>query len=658
MIAPRLHIDAETTSTEDLRKTGAERYMQHKNTQVTVVCWAIDNGPVSAWYPGQPCPQEIIDHILNDHILVAHNYQFELALFWYILGHRHNWPVPTHDQWSCTMARAQYHGLPAGLFDLGVALGLSVLKDKFAHGLMMRMARPRSIIPLVWWHETDPVKLSLLTDYCITDVKTEREADRILPELPPRERNVWLMDGRINRRGVRIDVEAVEVLTTITQAEQGRLGGAMAIVTHNRVKSVSHTGALLRWVQGQGLPVQDLTRDTVQGLLAHPNLLAPYRGVQQALECRREGNRTSSAKFRSMLAAIGIDHRARGLFAYYGAGRTGRFSSKRVQFQNLLRPTIQDPTSALELILTLSRQGLHGDEIANALYVLYPDTPLGVVVSCLRGCIVADLGNVLTVADLAQIEARVICWLSGQRDVLQVFARGDDVYAYTAGQQGSSDRQFGKVLVLACGFGMGPPKFQATAAKYGIVLNDDQAWDAVHGWRANNPYTVAFWYELGDAALALTRARTGTTKWVRDIKFARRARSIRITLPSGRDLIYQSPQIIADPRMPNRPQFSYLGVDSYTRQYKRLRSYGGKLAENITQALARDVMVEAALTLESGPHSVPVLGHSHDELIGQAPEARAQTQLKLMLDVMKITPAWAPGLPVGAEGFTSYRYRK
>jgi DNA polymerase len=262
------------------------------------------------------------------------------------------------------------------------------------------------------------------------------------------------------------------------------------------------------------------------------------------------------------------------------------------------------------------------------LEMLFEDSALGVVASCLRSTIVAGPLQRLAIADFSQIEARVLAWLAGQESALDVFREGKDIYVETARAIGSSNRQLGKVLVLACGFGMGHERFRATALTYGLVLSEAEAADAVTAWREVNHQIVNYWWQSHKALLRVTRYGPGATQSYGEVTFFNRPGAILARLPSGRHLVYRHPKIELNDR--------------------------GKIVENLTQAVARDVMVEAML----GLRGLPLIATIHDELIAEVPEDAADGVLDNMLTVMRQTPSWAAGLPVDAAGFIVRRYQK
>ena len=334
----RLVLDLETASTADLRKTGAQAYAEHPDTRITVLCFAVDDNPVCTWISGPP-PALFLTALMAGATVVAHNYLFEFNLYHQKLVPR-GWPPIPLSRWSCTMARALVAGYPASLELVGKALGLSPSQQKDTAGrdLMLRFARPRSLNPLTWWHETDPARYAALCDYCAQDVIAERWVDRAIPELSPRERAIFEIDFHINQRGMGIDHRLVGELSVVAHEAQDQLAQAIVRLTNGQVTSLNQVAQLRTWLGFQGVETPDLRRGTVQALLADRTLTGPAR---QALQARLDASRASTAKLAAIVLARSGDGRLRGLFQYYGANRTGRWAGRRVQPQNLFRGSIK-----------------------------------------------------------------------------------------------------------------------------------------------------------------------------------------------------------------------------------------------------------------------------------------------------------------------------
>lgn len=636
----RVVLDLETASTVDLTVVGAHVYAEHPDTRITVLCYAIDDAPTRSWTGGEP-PDDFVAAIRAGAVVVAHNYLFEFDVHHAKLVPL-GWPPIPLGQWSCTMARALVAGYPAGLEAAARAAKLTIQKDASARDLMLRMARPRKLDPLTWWHETDAPRFARLCAYCAQDVAAERALDKALPELSPRERAIFDADHRLNQRGLRVDHALVARMRALAEHERKRINGRLTRLTNGQVTAGTQVARIGAWLQDQNVSAPSLAREKVEGMLLTEHHAEHVRAVLQA---RLDVSRSSTAKLTTIQAAASRDDRMRGCFQYYGANRTGRWAGRRFQPQNLPRGTIKDVGAAVELI----ERGATPEDLD----LLFEDSTMGVLASCLRATIEAPPGHTLVAVDLSQIEARVLAWLADQRDVLEVFARGEDVYSYTARRLGSPSRQLGKVLVLACGFGMGPARFRLTAAAYGLDLTDAQAEDAVTGWRDLNRQIVNYWWEAHKVAMRVTRGRDGTLeRWGR-VTFIRRRGALLARLPSGRHLVYRDPRVIPNPDH-GHLEMTYMGIDKGA--WMRLRTWPGKLTENLVQAIARDVLADAMVTMDRG--AAPLIATVHDELVAETPTPKAPAALAWMLAVMRRPVPWAPGLPVDAAGFVGQRYRK
>lgn len=677
MTKRRFLLDVESASPVDLKKAGAHAYWEHPDTRVLCVSYRVDDGPIVRWRPGDPTPYFAQELHQGGFRVVAHNYLFEFWAWRFKLGPVWGWgECPAIPRWDCTMARALYWGLPASLDDVGDALHLPVVKDKEARPIMLRLSRPRSQNPdgsYVWWHETDPDKFERLQSYCDQDVEVEGLVDDALPALPDRERRIFDMDGLINFRGIAIDTNMIGILNGLTGSEGRRLNADMARLTGRPGTTTNQVKVIGEVLTGLGFPVPDLTKATVAeyikgaervvalqrdndalGSPAHidPGALAQAIAARDILRTRQEAAKASTAKLAAMTAGASKDNRCRGLFQYAGAGRTLRWAGRRVQTQNYPRGVLKALDELFRFLERVPRI------TAEELTPLIPCSVMDACSSMLRGCLIADDLMTLVAVDKAQIEARVLSWLAGQKDILAVFAAGKDVYTHTANGIGSSDRQLGKVLVLACGFGMGPDKFQESAAAYGLTLSAEQSEDAVEAWRKLNHKIVSFWWDVDRAAKLVAQSPHGATAYVGRVVFTKTRKAMRITLPSGSQLTYQNVEVGVDAF--GREALSYMGVEPTSKKWLRIRTYGGRLVENITQATARDVLADDLLRVEKEVPTAFTVGTAHDEGIFETVggEIEGNVVLKKVLAVMRKPPTWAPDLPVWAEGWTGKRYRK
>ena len=643
----RVIIDLETTSTVDLRKSGAQAYAEHPDTMVTVLCFSVDDAPVYTWrWNDAKLTPKVADMfriwLEQGAVIVAHNYLFEFNLWHQKLVPLGFPPIPLA-QWSCTMARALVAGYPASLDAAARAAKLPITKDATAHGLMLRMARPRTTEPTVtWWHETSQEHFKRLCDYCAQDVLAERALDQVVPELSARERLVFDVDHVINQRGLHVDLDLVDKLYGHAEAAKHLANRDLIAATNGQVTTANQVAKIRWWLAGLGIHPPDLRRATVQRALDQPHITGPARTVLQA---RLDTSRSSTAKLDAIRSARSLDGRVRGTFQYYGASRTGRTAGRRLQPQNLFRGSIKDVNGALLVI----KSGTPTEDLS----LLFEDSPMGVVASCLRSCITAPVGHKLVVCDFSQIEARALAWLAGENHALEVFARGDDIYTETAKGIGSSSRQLGKVLVLACGYGMGVRRFQETAATFKLDLTYDEAEHAVRSWRDLNRRIVDYWWSCNRAVMRVARGLPGTEVHVGRTVFKRRQDALLIQLPSGRHLVYRRPHILENPDT-GKEEFCYMG--SHGSDWHMQRAWPGKTVENITQAVARDVLMDKLVRLHD--RGLTLVAQVHDELIAEAPEAEADQVYAVMKAEMSSTVTWGSTLPLAAEGFVAQRYQK
>lgn len=631
-----LSLDFETSSSTDLKKVGASKYSRSADLVVTVVAWAIDDAPVqSVTLPGRDgLPQEIKDHFKKGGLLAAWNASFECA----ILENYFN-IFPAADKIICTMQRALYSGLPAALGTAGPALGLDVVKDKSAERLMREMSKPNR---KGLFQFEDIEKLEALAAYCRQDVEAERAIANKIDKLPPNEGRVSRLDRKANNHGVRIDKTLINKMIALAAAETKALNQRATEITNGAVTSPgTQTAKVLQFFR-EGKAPPSLAKQNVLEALKSDDLTPIER---ELLELRQLAAKSSVKKLQAALNAAEDDDCIRGMLSYYGASRTGRWSGKGAggfQPQNLPRPSIKDPDAAINDILAGNDISHHGPV-------------LDVISSCLRGVIIPRPHKKFATVDLAQIEARVLPFLAGQDDILKVFESGKDVYTHTANKLGSDNRTLGKVLVLACGYGMGASKFKDTAKTYGLNLTDEEAENAVKAWRDASNKITAFWRKAGKTvkdAINNPNHRKFISKGLSAFAIQKDdGLLLRIKLPSGRELFYRNAQITED------DEITYAGSNQKTRKWESIRTYGGKLVENIVQAVARDVIASIALKIEDQNIGELILT-IHDEVIIEVDEDKAAEKYHQINHIMHTAPLWAAGLPLGADGHIQIRYGK
>jgi DNA polymerase len=522
----------------------------------------------------------------------------------------------------------------------------------------MKKPRPHKDGSITWWDQDEPELLWRLGEYCAQDVRVERSIGRRLRPMPAEERRLWVLDQHMNHRGLKVDVDAVQKMQTVVDGEMIRIGAALAGLTDSRITSPTQTARLLGYLKEEGVRIDSLDK-RVLPIVLKDDLDPRHR---QILKLYGQGAKSSTAKLRSMMNYLDDDGRIRSLTQYGGAMRTLRWAGRGPQIQNYPRPSKEiDARVAIDHIVW----GVDAETIDFA-----HGEPMTVVSQCLRGAYVPAHGHAFAVCDYSGIEARVVAWLAGQDDALDVFRTGADIYRKAANDVGSSSRDLGKLLVLSCGFGAGPRRVAIIAQNppYFIELTKEEAIKNVYGWRDANHHIRSLWYEVDDLIrLVLQKHVDDRWLWTSGRKIAfrmatdeRLAGALLMRLPSGRKIVYRNAsidEIINDPdgAADVEAVIRYDGLD-WTKKWTRIRSWGGKFVENMTQAVARDLLAGAVLQLDNDDNDL--LTTIHDEIIAEPLKARADARLKEMKAAMGEAPSWAYGLPLKAEGSVMGRYGK
>jgi DNA polymerase len=637
-----LHLDFETYCDLDLKKVGIHRYTAHPSFTVMAVAWKLDGrATLKAVFPnpaGVRMPPDLIQALHSPDVQGhAWNAAFETAVL-ERLG------MFVANPLSCTMQRALAYGLPGKLDAAAAALGVAAQKDMTGHRLMLKMSRPpKPGAAYVNWLVSDFIALG---DYCAGDVDAEADVSAVIPELQPEEAELSRLDAAMNTSGeLGIDLIRVSTLNVVAGAAGRADAARCAVLTGGAVTSPgTQTARLLTWLGGQGFALEDVARATVEETLID----MPEGDAREVLQIRLRMARASNRKLERMQDMASPVRRAlRGQFQFCGAGRTGRWSGRGVQVQNLPRiPKGFDPEKFYRMATACVTRG--DMDVFNG---VTPAPVLDCVSWSLRSCLKAtDDAKVLWSFDFSQIEARVLAWLAGQQDILAVFAAGDDVYVWAAAQFGSQDRQLGKVLVLALGYGMGAIKLRETALKsYNVRMTAAQAEKFKGGWRHANRHIVSFWSQIEYAAKqAILRRGEVIAVGGSGVAFVCTSRTLQMRLPSGRVLYYHRARLDGE-----TGSIVYWGAEVGGRWVEQ-RTWGGKLAENATQAAARDIMAEAMLRGFRRGSLVPCMT-VHDELVYAVPPHGAAI-FEYLRDLMLEAPPWAGGLPLAGEHKIMRRY--
>lgn len=642
-----------------------------KGAKVLLVAYAIDGGPVMVVAFNAEELQALIDQADK---VVIHNAQFDVTVL------RENGVEVPLDKLIDTMALAMLHGLPGSLDKLSEIFRLETPKMKEGRRLVRMFCVPDKK-GHVHTAETKPQDWETFKQYAAMDVAAMRELHSKLPKWNWNsfEQALWILDQKINARGIMIDVELAEAALRAVTTAQEQLAEKAARLTDGAVPSTTQRDALLSYIgEAYGVEPDDLRAGTVEKLLEGD--LPP--DLVELLQVRLQATTSSTAKYNTALNAA-TDGRLRGTLQYSGASRTARWAGRLVQLQNLPRPTLKQGE------IDLGIEALKGG-YADLLF----DNVMELASSAIRGLLIAPLGKKLVIADLSSIEGRALAWLAGEQWKVEAYAAGADLYVLTYAKTFNvspesvtkDQRQIGKILELAMGYGGGAGAFATFAAGYGtdleamaekawpilprsILEEAEKAWDWTkeqgrptqglsqkvwvvcdsfkRQWRRANPEITSFWRDVEDGVREAIEDN-GSTAEVRKVKVLRSGAWLRIVLPSGRSLSYPAPRV-------EDGVISFMGVNQFSRRWERLTTFGGRLVENITQATARDILACGLVNAEAAGLN-PVL-HIHDEILCEADD-KPEFSAELLADCMSRTPGWAAGLPLSAEGFECARYRK
>ncbi len=658
-----LSLDLETYSDVNLAKCGVYKYAESPAFEILLFGYAVDGGPVQVidLAQGETIPEEILDVLTDDTVTKwAFNANFERVCLSRYLTDLGRSLDPFYDQhplsqecarflnpagWKCSMVWSAYLGLPLSLEGVGAVLNLDNQKMKEGRDLIRYFCVPCKETKTnggrtrnLPQHALD--KWNLFKSYNKRDVEVEMAIQQRLQKYPVPEK-VWEeyhLDQEINDRGIAIDLELARQAVALDA--QSRESLMAALKERTGLENPNSVLQMLDWLEQHGMKTDSLGKKNVQELLKTAQ--EPLRSV---LLLRQKLAKSSVKKYQAMEMTACKDGRARGMFQFYGANRTGRFAGRHIQLQNLPQNHLPDLSEARELV----RQGNY--EALDMLYESIPD----VLSQLIRTAFVPRKGMKFVVSDFSAIEARVISWLAGERWKSEAFAAGKDIYCSTASQMfgvpvvkhgiNGNLRQKGKIAELACGYGGSVGALKAMGA-LDMGIPEEELGNLVQSWRSANPHIVDFWWQVDGAVKTTIKQRIPV--WVNNIRFSCQSGMLFIELPSGRRLSYVKPQI-------GENQFggesvTYEGIGA-TKKWERLESYGPKFVENIVQGIARDILCYAMQTLRC----CAIVGHVHDELII---ECSKEVSVDAICQQMSRTPPWAKGLVLRADGYECAFYQK
>ena len=639
--------DLETYSSVDLTKCGVYRYCESEDFEILLAAYSIDGGAVQVTdlACGEKLPQEILDALEDETVEKwSYNSQFERICLSRLLGYpAGDYLAP--ESWRCSMVWASTLGLPRSLESVGVVLGLEKQKLTEGKDLIRYFCVPCKPTKANGGRtrnrpEHDPEKWERFKAYNLRDVETEMQIQKRLSKFPVPDA-IWEeyhLDQEINDRGIGVDMELVRQAISMDARSREWLTASMQELTE--LENPNSVQQMKQWLADHGLETDTLGKKAVA------ELLKTARGpLREVLSLRQQLAKSSVKKYTAMENAVCADSRAHGMFQFYGANRTGRFSGRLIQLQNLYKNTMPDLAQARALV----RSGNY-----EALSLLYEDIP-DTLSQLIRTAFVPQDGRKLIVADFSAIEARVLAWFAGEKWVLEVFEKGGDIYCETAARmfhcrvekhgENAELRQKGKQATVACGYGGSVGALKAMGALE-AGMTEEELQPLVDSWREANPNIVRFWWDVDRAVKDCIRQRVPTE--THGLHFDYRSAMLFITLPSGRRLAYVKPRI-------GENQFggesvTYMGVGG-TKKWERLESYGPKFVENIVQGTARDILCYAMQTLKN----CSIVAHVHDEVIIEADRRMSVTAV---CEQMGRTPPWAKGLKLRADGYECEFYQK
>lgn len=644
-----IHLDFETYSTVDIKKAGSYLYSIDPSTEILCVAYAIDGQPVKLLKPDDlhNIPYFINTQLFESdfeplpQLFIAHNANFEFNIYHNILVKKYRWPEKPLRQWRCTAAIAAANALPRSLEKCSKALNLPIKKNMAGKRVMLKLSKPRTPTknnPSIRHNKKEDY--DILYNYCQDDVEVERHIYEKLRPLNATEQKVYFLDQDINSRGVQIDIDAVNKSLEIISTVKSDTCNAM-----NKFGfSPSQIDKALQWLKNKGVDLPDLKKDTVTKALKSS---IPDE-ARTLLMLRQQVSKTSTAKFQSFRNSVDEKGRMRDMFRYHGAS-TGRWSGQRVQLHNLPRGSIADIDQCISELKTQTYQQFKEK---------YHDV-MDALSSCLRGMIVAKEGHRLFVADYASIEARVALWFVDDRLGIRQYENKEDLYIsmaqsiYHKEEISTQERHLGKAAILGCSYGLGYKKFRETCMNQGLEIDEVTAKRAVTAYRKKYSKIVRMWYRLESAAIEAVR--TGKTISIGKACYGFYQGFLYCKLPAGRCLAYYQPETKLENVFGQKKRvLTYMGTNTFTKGFERLKTWGGTLFENIIQAIARDIMAAAMLRLDGKGYKIIMT--VHDEIVAEVPDDFGS--LDDFINMMVELPEWAKGCPVEAEGFMCERYKK
>lgn len=675
----KVHLDFETRSKISVADVGPWRYSLDPSTTVLCLCYKksdstkdmvsvitkgdfenyFDNrvfaGGIIPFSPGLANINRLVALAENPDVrFYAHNSMFEYCMWNNILAKVYGFPeLKDFDRWECTASKAATHALPRALGACAKALHLSEEKDETGKRIMMKLSRPKKPSkkdPSIWCD--NPEDFKTLYKYCEQDVIVESAIDNAIPELNSFEREIWKLDQRINSRGIKIDVETLDIARRFVDTFKNKLNDELCYLTGGLVSKASEVKRLTEYLH-DFVDKKDLPSLNAASINEYPANCTDSK-IKRILEIRQQAGKSSTSKLEKIKMCICPDNKVRDILVYHGAS-TGRWAGAGIQVQNFPRGAEEyDINSVIETI-KLNNYDVFA--------TVYPNV-IDAISASLRGFLIADTGKDFIAADYSNIESRVLFWVAGCDKGLTAFKHGTDIYCELATEiykrkitkKDKEERQLGKTGVLGCGYQMGADRFKAQVKTMtGMDITRETADLVVKTYRATYPEVVACWYAQERAAIKAVKERGQLIK-EGPIMWKVQGQFLYCRLPSGRCIAYAEPQIkpIETSWGEVKEQLTFMGVNSLSKKWERQHTYGGSIVENIVQATARDLMAYGMKNVEAKGYKIAMT--VHDEVVASVDEGCGDVQeFETLLSTI---PQWAKGCPVKAEGWRGKRYRK
>lgn len=658
---PKVYLDFETRSEADLKEVGAWNYSKHPTTHILTAVFITEDDTVTKYF--KPEVMELVEAInyyrCRGYTFVAHNATFEKSIIINVLGQ-----TIDHENWMCTMAKACHATYPRSLDELGISLKLDIVKDPRGAKLIELLCKPRKPTkkdPSRW--NNDQALLNELLEYCYRDVQVCKLIDETLPELSPRERSIYILDQKINFRGVPIDIPLVKESLEYREELRGPVERRITEISNGYITSPTQAVRLKDYINqlfadiGLNRSINGVTEEDLEPLINDPDT---PQTIKELAELRLYGSLTSTAKYQKIYDQVDKQEaRLYNLLKYHGAS-TGRWAGSGAQFHNLPRGDDKYKDQWLNSFLIFNRHYMAG----------VIEEPTKLLKSAIRGVMYTHSGNTFNVADYNAIEARVLAWLVNEETMLDSYANKKCLYTLMASRvynvpqeqidKKSKERFVGKELILACGYGMGYKKFVERVASFGHNIPEDQAKILVNDkYRKSFPKIPAFWSNVEQAAKAACMTH-GVWHLCGKAAFYHDGRVMYCRLPSGRLLFYPFANLSeTQTKFGNKLTINYLTVETKAGQSKSFiknHTYGGKLTENICQAIARDILAEGMINVTEAGYNVILT--IHDEIVSEDPINSSELNIDRFCRILETPPSWAPDIPLAVEGWCDTRYHK